>query len=239
MYPALLGDPLLAWRDDTTLQIGWGSHCIVVEQAPAGLPAWLRTLRGEASEEQVLATAAAHGLSVEEAGRLLLDLRDAGLLCAGQRLRVAIAARGLVVEELGSALRAAGVEVLRVADVVVFPQGHVPSLVNAPQARRLVPLWFGARAVHVGPVIDDTIGPCPCCIDLAWSDADPLWAQLVAQSGTVCGWSHPAQLVQAAGVIALLGTSPAAVGLEMILDPAAPGPRWRVWSSHPRCACQK
>ena len=41
MYPKLLGNPVVAWRDETTLQIGWGAHSLVVESAPAGLPQWL------------------------------------------------------------------------------------------------------------------------------------------------------------------------------------------------------
>lgn len=238
MHPTLLGDPLLAWRDDSTLQIGWGTHCVVVEAAPPGLPTWLRGLRGDVAAPESVARAAEHGLDEARAREVLELLRQAGLLAAPSRIRVAVASRALVAEGLKEALTAAGVEVSRTADIVVFPQGQVPSLVEAPQARRLVPLWFGARSVHVGPVIDDTAGPCPRCVDLAWIDADPLWPRLVAQAGSLSGTVHPAQLVQAAGLIALLGPAPESIGLEMIVDPVHPGPRWRVWSPHPRCACR-
>ena len=54
MQHALLGDPLLAWRDDSTLQIGWGGHCVVVESAPPELPKWLGLLHGEAAQDDVI-----------------------------------------------------------------------------------------------------------------------------------------------------------------------------------------
>jgi hypothetical protein len=210
----------------------------VVTSAPADLPEWLRGLRGEAPREQVLAGASRHGVSPELAADLLERLERAGVVGSRRPARVAIASRTLVAQPLREALIAAGVEVVRNADVVVFPQGQVPSLVAAPPARRLLPVWFAARAVHVGPVLDDTCGPCPRCVDLTWTDAEPLWPRLVAQAGSVPGWSDPAQLVHAAALISQLAGAGAAVGLEMIADPAHPGPRWRVWAPHPRCACR-
>lgn len=238
MQPALLGDPLLAWRDDSTLQIGWGAHCVIVENAPPDLPKWLAELRGDVPQEQAVKRARKFGLTRKRAVRVLQDLRLAGLVGAGPRVRVTVAARSLPGEALREALTVAGVEIVQGSDVVVFPQGQVPSLVAAPPARRLLPVWFGARAVHVGPVIDDVRGPCPRCVDLHWTDADPLWPTVVAQAGSVGCWSHPAQMVQAAGLIAMLARAREAVGLEMIVDPAHPGPRWRVWQPHPKCRCQ-
>ena len=238
MDPALLGDPLLAWRDESTLQIGWGTHSVVVECAPPQLPAWLQSLRGDATTEQVLARARRFGVKKREAQRLLADLRRAGLMGHGALVRVAVPSRTLMGEALREALTSAGVEIVRQADVVVFPQGQVPSLVGAPTARRLLPVWFGARAVHVGPVIDDTKGPCPRCVDLHYVDADPGWPQMVAQAGSIGTWAHPAQMVQAAGLIAMLAAAAGAVGLEMIVDPQHPGPRWRVWTPHPKCPCR-
>jgi hypothetical protein len=238
MHLALLADPLLAWRDDRTLQIGWGTHSVVVADAPAALPTWVRSLRADLPAGQALARAAEFGVPPEVASRVLADLREAGLLAGPQRVRVAVASRALVGQALTEALTAAGVEVARTADVVVYPQGQVPSLVAAPTAGRLLPVWFAAQAVHVGPVIDDTRGPCPRCVDLTWSQADPVWPRLVAQAGTVGSWCRPSQITQAAALIALLAPAPQAVGLEMIADPAHPGPRWRVWSPHPECACR-
>lgn len=238
MDPALLGDPLLAWRDESTLQIGWGAHSVIVKDAPRDLPAWLQTLTGEASTEQLLRQAKRHGLKRRQAQRLLTDLRNAGLLGTGPVVRVSVAARSLAGEALREALRGAGVEIVHNANVVVFPQGQLPTLVTAPSVRRLLPVWFGARAVHVGPVIDDLRGPCTRCVDLHCSDADPAWPDLVAQAGTIGSWTHPAQMVQAAGLIAMLATAREAIGLEMIVDPQHPGPRWRIWTPHPKCACR-
>lgn len=238
MDPALLGDPLLAWRDESTLQIGWGSHSVVVQDASRNLPLWLQSLAGDATTEQVLRRAKKHGVKRREAQRLLAELRQAGLLGTGPVVRVTVASRALVGEALREALRNTGVEIVHNAGVVVFPQGQVPTLVAAPSARRLLPVWFGGRAVHVGPVIDDLRGPCASCIDLHCADADPAWPQLVAQAGTVGTWTHPAQMVQAAGLIAMLATARDVVGLEMIVDPQHPGPRWRTWTPHPKCACR-
>lgn len=238
MQHALLGDPLLAWRDDSTLQIGWGGHCVVVESAPPELPKWLGLLHGEAAQDDVIRKARKFGLTRKRALKVLQDLRAAGLIGGNPQVRVRVESRSLVGEALREALGVAGVELVASADVVVFPQGQVPSLVAAPAARRLLPVWFGPRAVHVGPVIDDVRGPCPQCVDRRWADADPLWSHLVAQANSVGSWSHPAQMVQAAGLIAMLAPARDAVGLEMIVDPARPGPRWRVWEPHPDCACQ-
>lgn len=236
-FPALIGDPLLAWREDATLQIGCGTHSVLVNSAAADLPAWVRGLRGDAPLDQVVARAQRFGVTPEDALQLLQQLHDAGLVGPRRTLRVHVAARSLAGEALREALTAAGVELVRGADTVVFPLGQLPSLVAAPTARRLIPVWFAAGAVHVGPVIDDARGPCPQCVDLHYCEADPLWPRLVAQAGSVGSWSQPAQMVQAAGLIALLAAGDA-VGLEMIMDPAHPGPRWRVWQPHPQCPCR-
>ena len=55
MDPKVIGNPIVAWRDDTTLQIGWGAHALVVERAAPGLPAWIAMLNGGRSVESALA----------------------------------------------------------------------------------------------------------------------------------------------------------------------------------------
>jgi hypothetical protein len=239
MNPKLIGNPLVAWRDDACLQIGWGEAALVVEAAPHALPEWLRSMAGQYSRKQALEQALKLGLTPHEAARLLDQLQTAGLLEDPSPLKVAVCGQGAVLESLGDALRLAGVQVVSRADVVVFAQGQLPTLVAAPTARRLIPVWSSTRAVHVGPVIDEDAGPCPRCVDLTWTDHDPSWPRLVAQAATVGLWGHPCQMVQAAGAIALLGQSPESVGLEMIQDSANPGPCWRVWTPHPGCGCQR
>lgn len=239
MKPKLIGNPLVAWRDDSTLQIGWGVHAVVVQQAPESLPEWLRCLDGQQTQAQVLAEAGMRGIERDEAQSLLTALREAGLLERHSALRVSIQSSGLVHEPLAVALRAAGVSVIPGADVVVLPLGQLPALTNAPGARRLIPVWFSGEAVHVGPVLDETAGPCPSCIDLSSRDVDARWPHLVAQSGSIGLWGHPAQLVQAAAAITLVAQSQRSIGLETILDPGTAGPCWRVWSVHPDCHCQR
>lgn len=235
----MIGNPLVAWRDDQTLQIGWGEHAVVVESAPRCLPTWLTTLTGDHTDAWLVEHGKRLGIDEGDARALLLRLAQAGLTADRTQLRVAIASPGLVHEPLTSALTLAGVHVVRQADIVVFPQGQVPSLVTAPVARRLIPVWFTGAAVHVGPVLDEAVGPCPRCVDLTWADHDPCWPQLVAQAGSLGLWGHPEQLVQAAAAVCLLGPSERTVGLEMISDSGNPGPRWRVWSAHPRCSCRQ
>lgn len=239
MAAKMLGNPLLAWRDDTTLQVGWGTHCVVVEDAPGRLPDWLRLLNGARSDEELMAIAEQWGIQAVEARSLLAELSAAGLITAHSPTTVSVHPCGLLQDPLTRALRDAGVTVERGADVIVYPQGQVPTLVNAPpMARRLVPLWMTARAVHVGPVLDRDSGPCPMCIDAEWTASDPLWPELVAQSVSVATWSLPSQIAQAAAVVALIADHPGTIGLEMILDADHPGPRWRVWSVSRRCRCQ-
>lgn len=239
MHPKMVGNPLIAWRDDTTLQVGWGSHCVVVEDAPAGLPEWLRLLNGSRDEAELLDAAVAGGIPEPEARGLLSELADAHLITARAPLTVRLHPCGLLTDPLTRALRDVGVNVARDADVVVYAQGQLPTLVaSPPAARRLVPLWFAAHAVHVGPVLDRDLGPCPMCIDATWAEADPSWPGLVAQAGTVATWSHPAHVVHAAAVIAMIADAPSTVGLEMIMDTTQPGPRWRVWSVNTQCPCQ-
>lgn len=235
----LTGNPLLAWRDDTTLQIGWGVHSLIVEQAPPGLPRWLRMAASGRPRASLLAAARGEGVPESLAARLLVDLGLAGLGDPPPALHVAVHRCGLLHEPLCGALRAAGVGIEPAADVIVFVQGQLPSLLAAPaQARRLVPLWFPARAVHVGPVLDADRGPCPWCVERAWMDADPDWQAVVAQATSVPAWPGPAQLALAAGLVSHLAAAPSTVGLEMILDPDHPGPSWRVWHAHPDCRCQ-
>ena len=240
MKPKVIGNPVVAWRDDASLQIGWGAHSLLVDQASPGLPKWIAMINGGRTRESVLAAAGACGVSVEQAQWVLEGLARAGLLAPGSRpLQVALAPCGLLDDPLRVALRSAGVEVAAGADVLVWPQGQVPSLLGAPSGvRRLVPLWFCARAVHVGPVLDEARGPCPRCVDLTWLDADPQWPRIASQATGVPVWQEPAQLALAAGTIAHIAAAEATVGLEMIFDRERPGPSWRVWQAHPRCACQ-
>lgn len=235
MNPKLLGNPLVAWRDDRTLQIGWGRHGLVVKDAPACLPDWLMAVDGTSTPAQLSEVAVRLGLPADEAQALLCQLGKAGLLESNFPLAVTIAGPSYVRDPLSVALRQAGVDVRRGASTVVFPQGQLPSLVAAPAAARLIPVWFTAGAVHVGPVIDAGAGPCPRCVDLGWTDHDGCWPQLLAQSTSVGLWARPAQIVQAAGAIALMGPASDAVGLEMILDESNAGPGWRVWTVHERC----
>lgn len=240
MNPKLVGNPLIAWREESVLQVGWGTHAVLIESAPEGLPAWVRLGDGSRSRASLMKTADRLDIPHVVADSTLDRLIAAGLVeIHDQRRKVMVQACGLLEEPLSQALRRAGLDVQSQADVVVFAQGQLPSLVSAPQAaRRLIPLWFEARAVHVGPVLDDTYGPCPRCIDRTWEQLDPAWPTLVAQAITVATWHDPAQLVQAAGAIALIADDPTTVGLEMIFDPAKPGPMWRVWSVHRQCGCR-
>lgn len=236
----LIGNPVLAWRDDRTLQIGWGVHSLQVEHAPAQLPQWLTMLHSSRDRSRALAAAVDCGVPVDRAEQILADLRRVGLLEPPSAVQVALHCTGLIDEPLRAALRQAGVQVVAGAHVTVFPQGQLPSLLTAPGGcSRLVPVWFGARAVHVGPVIDEGRGPCPRCIDLTWADADTSWWSIAAQAGSVPVWHEPAQLALAAGAIAHIATAEQTVGLEMIFDPERPGPAWRVWQIHPRCGCQR
>lgn len=240
MNPKLVGNPLIAWREDSVLQIGWGTHSVLIDSAPEALPAWLRLGNGSRSRVSLLEAADRLGIARTLADSTLDRLISVGLVeTHDQHGAVAVQARGLLEEPLSQALRRAGLAVEPDADVVVFAQGQLPSLVNAPQrVRRLIPLWFEARAVHVGPVLDKTCGPCSACIDRTWEQLDSAWTTLVAQAATVPTWHDPAQLVQAAGAIALIADDPTTVGLEMIFDPAKPGPMWRVWSVHDQCRCR-
>lgn len=239
MKPKLIGNPLVAWRDQDTLQIGWGTHGVVVQQAPEALADWVLRLDGRQSLTQAVSDARARGIGPREARKLVRALQDVGLIVHHEPLRVSIHSSGLVHEPLAVALRTAGVKVSPASDTVVLPLGQLPALTDAPPARRIIPVWFSAQAVHVGPVLDEQAGPCPRCVDLAFKDLDPRWPHLVAQAGSVGLWGHPAQLVQAAAAITLVCGSDRAVGLEMILDPSTAGPCWRVWSVHPACECQQ
>jgi hypothetical protein len=240
MNPKLVGNPLVAWREDTVLQIGWGLHAVSLEDAPAAFPGWLRTIDGRSSRRCLIEAAGRAGIPRALAASTLDRLKSAGLVeLEDPRVTVRIHPCGLLEEPLATALEAAGATIDPEAEIVVFPQGQLPTLLGAPDpVRRLVPVWFEARAVHVGPVLDNTRGPCSRCIDRTWSQMDPAWTTLVAQATTVPTWSNSAQLVQAAGAIVLIADDPTTVGLEMIYDPMKPGPMWRVWSVNDQCDCR-
>lgn len=240
MKPKVIGNPLVAWRADDVLQIGWGRHAVVVEGAPADVPRWLALVNGARALDRLLVAAEAHGIPSDAASGLLDQLEQVGLLQYSRSpSRVRLEPCGAIHEPLERALTEAGLTVDPQADVVVYVQGQLPSLLGAPPVRRrLVPVWFCATSVHVGPVLDEAAGPCPGCIDRGWARADPSWADLVAQAATVGTWHTPAQLTQAAAGIALIADAEATVGLEMIFDPAQAGPAWRVWTVDPGCACQ-
>ncbi len=238
MYPKLLGNPVVAWRDETTLQIGWGAHSLVVESAPAGLPQWLAMINGGRPRTTLLAVAGSCGVDPDRATSLLRDLARHGLLESPPGLQVALHPAGLIDEPFRNALRAVGVQVVPSAGILVFPQGQVPSLLSVPVgARRLIPVWFSARAVHVGPVLDERSGPCPKCVERTWADTDANWAAITAQAVSVPVWQEPAQLYLAAAAIAHIADAPSTVGLEMVFDPDHPGPAWRVWHAHAGCEC--
>lgn len=240
MMPMLIGNPLIAWLDDSTLVVGWGAHMVKVPGAPKGLAQWLPMINGGRSHRALIAAAGTFGIPEAVAAQVLSDLEAAGLLDSAAAPAVALHRTGLLDAPLCRALQDAGVQVCATSDVVVYPLGQVPSLVAAPRsARRLVPVWFTVRAVHVGPVLDDTAGPCPRCIDRHWAAAQPGWSTLVSQAGSVPTWHEPAQLVLAAGAIAHIADAASTVGLEMIFDPVRPGPSWRVWQPHPGCECQQ
>lgn len=239
MRPKLIGNPLVAWRDDHTLQIGWGEHGVVVESAPPKLPEWLARLSGDKPTAELLHGAEELGVGRAEASQLLRQMHDVGLLERASPVSVSIAGNGVIRDPLGRALRDAGLRVDSASDVVVFPQGQLPCLTGAPASRRLIPVWFGGHAVHVGPVVDRDAGPCRTCVDLTWVDYDPLWPRLVAQSTSLGLWGSSAQILQAAAAIVTLCRSPSTIGLEMIIDESKPGPCWRVWSVHPRCDCHQ
>jgi hypothetical protein len=240
MHPKLVGNPLMAWREETVLQVGWGTHAVVIESAHDELPTWLRLANGSRSRARLLDEAEQLGILREQATSALDRLSSVDLVEAHTTTRsVAVHPCGVLGEPLTKALRDTGLEVRKQADVVVYAQGQLPSLVNAPQrVHRLIPVWFEAHATHVGPVLDHTRGPCPRCIDRAWAQLDPAWPTLVAQATTVATWHDPAQVLQAATAICLIAHDPSTVGLEMIFDPAKPGPMWRVWSVHPDCTCR-
>ncbi len=240
MKPKVIGNPLMAWRADDVLQIGWGRHAVVIEGAPPDLPKWLALVNGGRALERLLVAAEAHGIASSEATGLLDQLEAVGLVQYTRAVcRVALHPCGVVHEPLERALTQAGLTVDPQAEVVVFVQGQLPSLINAPPLlKRLVPVWFSATAVHIGPVLDASAGPCPGCIDRGWARADEAWADLVAQAATVATWHTPAQLVQAAAGVALIAHDPRTIGLEMIFDPTQAGPVWRVWSVESGCVCQ-
>ncbi|MEZ5185428.1 MAG: hypothetical protein R2720_06760 [Candidatus Nanopelagicales bacterium] len=240
MNPKLVGNPLVAWRSDTVLQIGWGTHGVSVEGAPPRVAEWLRLINGTRSRAGLLESAAGLGVDPAGADQLLDRMLEVGLIHEPRApLRVAIHAGGLVGEHLGDALREAGVELDAGADIVIYPQGQLPCLVAAPRvAHRLIPVWFETSAVHVGPVLDVARGPCPECIDRTWAQVDGDWTALVAQATSVATWHEPAQLMLAAGAIAHIADSPHTVGLETIFDRSCPGPMWRVWTVNPGCTCQ-
>jgi hypothetical protein len=238
MEPKLIGNPLIAWRDEQCLQVGWDAHGLVVEDAPEQLPAWLRTLRGDRSRDRAVAAGERMGLERADLEELLVKLDQVGLLAGGGAVRLAVRGEGLVVEELAEVLRRAGVEIDPAADTAVLPLGQLPTFFpGVGLARRLIPVWFEAAAVHVGPVIDHDRGPCPTCIDREWAARDERWPRLVAQASAVPTWHDGVQVLQAAAGITLLAGSRTTVGLEMIFDRASPGPAWRVWRAHDTCDC--
>lgn len=240
MNPKLIGNPLVAWREQTVLQIGWGLHAVSLEGAHDAVPGWLRLIDGRSSRRSLIEAAGRVGIPRAQAAELLDRLIRAGLVESCETpLTVRIHPCGLLEEPLANALEAAGARIDPDAEVVVFAQGQLPSLLEAPDpVHRLIPVWFEAHAVHVGPVLDSTRGPCPQCIDRAWSQMDPAWTTLVAQTTSVPTWSNTAQLIQTAGAIVLIATHEATVGLEMIYDPLKPGPMWRVWSVNDQCDCR-
>lgn len=78
--PWVRGDVPMAWREDTTLQVGDGPRTAVVQHADRALVAWLLTLQGERTLEEALVDAERSGLHRGRALSLLRQVVPTGMV---------------------------------------------------------------------------------------------------------------------------------------------------------------
>lgn len=238
--PRLRPGTLLAWRDDSTLQIGWGPCAVAVQQAPPRLTAWLRHLDGMRGVDAAVGLADRWGIAADDARTILRHLAAAGLLWQPPvEVAATVVGGGRAAAQLSEALTQMGV---RVGDggCTVYLQGDVPTTWDAPSTAGLLPVWFGVDEVRVGPVLVAGAGPCQSCVD-GWRQSwDASWPLLAAQSRSEPSEVEPRLATPAAAFIAaLLRRGPDVfAGVEAILQADDPLPKWRVWDAWPDCPCR-
>lgn len=134
------------------------------------------------------------------------------------------------------------------ADLVVSIEPHVLDPVRARGVDQAevahLPITVHATGVRIGPLLGAGPGPCPTCLGLWETEADPCWPALATQLRTMPA-PAPARLVglQAAATAARTACAVLVSGPEALAGAGAevsawsPWPEVRDWAVHPECAC--
>lgn len=179
------------------------------------------------------------GPVLDDVARLLLDEGVGAVVPEDDRLAA-------VVESIrpGATRAPAG----RRADLVISIEAHVLDLVRARGVDQAevahLPITVHATGVRIGPLLGAESGPCPTCLGLWETEADPCWPALATQLRTMPA-PAPARLVglQAAATAArtacvvLISGPKALAGAGAEVSAWSPWPEARDWAAHPECAC--
>jgi hypothetical protein len=247
-HPRLLieGPPL--WRRPGELQVGLGSHRLVLSGVPGYLPRAIGLLDGWHDRDDVVGAVGSHW-----ADWLLRTLDGHAVLAEGPparpRRRVGVLGGGALADAVAARLEGLGCPVDHGAPevVVVAPDTAEPDRVAvAALARDGVPhlvARFGYGRAILGPFVLPGTTSCLTCLDLGRRQNDPAWPLLAFQLAQVtppddpllAGWLLAGVMTQVAAWEA--GRLPETCSATQTLDVADAATGWTAWPVHPACGC--
>ena len=268
-------DPMqvLLWRSPNSLQFGAESPAVVLENVSTADERLIAALIKGVSRSGLQMMADSLGLD-EFSLRLLLAKLDPVL--TGQRTatkprvknRVTMCGTGQTAALISGLLRLSDVAVAQYDQVagadaassgsadspdiaIVLAQFVIDPELHGRWLRRDIPhlpIVFGDRTVHIGPLITPGNGPCLFCLELDRRDSDSAWPALSAQ---LWGRSSPFESTlvstQVAGIAVRLvlgqleradhagALSTEAIGIQLDIETGRVSEHRRV--AHPECGC--
>lgn len=250
MVLQLASESPMVWRTPTSVQFGVDSP-VIVEGVTPGVERLLAALRAGVSPSGFAMLARDSAVPLADARDLLASLepvlRRETTTASG---RVLVTGTGPIATTLAQLLDEAGLLAraaerqpalaVLVADWVIGPDDAAHWL------RRDVPhlpIVATDRSVSVGPFVEPGRGPCVYCLQLARTDADPVWPAVATQLWGRAPARHPRIAVLTVACFAARR-----IRARVAEGPAETATTWRLSEegatisaatarTHPRCSC--
>ena len=236
----------LVWRSPDGLQFGVDRPAAVIDRLTPTQERLVAALVAGVSRSglEMIAQAAESPPGLVEA--LLARLAPALLSPPGRQTpAIAVEGSGPTADEIARLIDAAGAPespdlVVIVGHHVIEPELHGRWLRNdIPH----LPVVFGDRVVHIGPMVEPGRGPCLYCLERYRTDADPAWPAIASQLwGRPAASETPIAAAEAAAIAARIALRRLEVGepspaTSIELDAITGDQVRRTWRPHPECHC--